>query len=168
MRSFSFINQSFHQFDPVYCYVMIDVSDNWIRYHHWTLLNYVVMSVLPPPHLQVSELEGPGALRNDLTGHLQSLTGLLLPLGGDDLGSRLPRSLSLGRHHSLELDRQSDVLTRREIRLRWGSSTDWGGRHYISTRSTLIPQGSVASSRDPWEDRISGSRIPRWPSDDII
>ena len=95
-----------------------------------------------------AHLQRRGAFMDDLGGVPQRPARLVLALGRDNLGPRLPGSLGLGSHRSLELLRQSSIFSAGKHRVSLELVTGWGGTH-ISTLSTLIPQAVVASSRIP-------------------
>ena len=62
---------------------------------------------------QGAHLQRRRSLRDDLCGVGERPRRLVLPLGRDHLGARLPRRLRLGRHGALQLLRQSHVLPAR-------------------------------------------------------
>ena len=60
--------------------------------------------------IDYSHLQRRGTLRDDLGGVPQRPARLVLALGRDNLGPRLPGSLGLGSHGALELLGHPDIL----------------------------------------------------------
>ena len=104
-------------------------------------------------YLKVPQLQSGRRLGDDHRGLFESSRGLVFSLGGDDFGAGLTGRFGFGRHGSLQLHRQTDVLTARWRKGR-KNFTRFCPRHWTLRRLT--------SRRVPlWCPKIQSHRLRR-------
>ena len=135
---------------------MVEFFSADIEFKVWKLL---MKSREPDPsHLEVSQLESRGALRDGVGGLSEGPAGLLLSLSSDHLEwmilrtSRLSLSPTLARASlaasaSAAMALWSWTGRRASLLDEWELFSGQERNVYISTLSTLMPQDTVASSR---------------------